>query len=363
MRQKAKIIIPLIIFCIISLLSIKSSMAISNTTENLLIKQLIWYILGFGLLYVFSKIDLSIIYKNIWKLYWLCNILLLFLLIFAKPINNSKCWFSILGITIQPSEFCKIIIIILLATIINKFNKTYQKHTLKDEMFFLIKIFLIILIPSILTFLEPDTGAVIIYFIITISMLFISGIRKKWFFIIFSFLFISILSITILYYINHELLLNMLNSDMFLRIERIVNWSNKEGYQLTNSILAIGAAGFSGYGIGNTPIYFPESATDFIFSVYASNTGYIGSLFLIAVITYFDISIIKIGIKEKKRIQKYIISGFISFLLYSQFQNISMTFGLMPITGIPLPFISYGGSSLLSNMILLGISLNKKATN
>ena len=111
-------------------------------------------------------------------------------------------------------------------------------------------------------------------------------------------------------------------------------------------------------GINHTPIYFPEPQTDFIFAVYANNFGFTGSLFLIILITIFDIKLINIAIKNSSLINKYIISGIVGMLIYQQLQNIGMTLGLMPITGITLPFISYGGSSLLSYMIMMGIIFN-----
>ena len=121
---------------------------------------------------------------------------------------------------------------------------------------------------------------------------------------------------------------------------------------------AIGSSGLFGLGFGKTPIYFPEPQTDFIFAVFSSNFGLIGSIALIGLIIYFDIKLILIAINSSKNINKYIISGIIGMLIYQQFQNIGMTLGLMPITGITLPFISYGGSSLLSYMIMVGIIFN-----
>ena len=141
-------------------------------------------------------------------------------------------------------------------------------------------------------------------------------------------------------------------------MDRILNWSNSSGLQLTNSITAIGSAGLFGHGFNHTPIYFPEMQTDFIFAVFTSNFGLIGSLFLIALIIFFDINLITTVSKTTNTCDKYAIGGIISVLLFQQVYNISMTIGLLPIMGITLPFISYGGSSLLSYMILLGIIFN-----
>ena len=299
------------------------------------------------------------IYKNIWIFYIIGVISLICLLLFASPINNAKCWFSIPGLgTIQPSEFMKIILIITLASMINKFNEEYSNPTIMEEFKFLIKVGITVLIPSILTFLQPDTGVVLIYLLITIIMLFISGIRYRWFIILFSIFIILILLILSIYFINKDLFINIFGTSFFLRVDRLLDWSQSSGYQLENGIASIGSGGLLGMGLNNTPIYFPEPQTDFIFAVYANNFGFIGSLILILIITIFDIKLINLAIKNRSLINKFVISGILGMLIYQQLQNIGMTIGLMPITGITLPFISYGGSSLLSYMIMIGIIFN-----
>ena len=121
---------------------------------------------------------------------------------------------------------------------------------------------------------------------------------------------------------------------------------------------AIASGGFLGKGFLRTPIYIPEPQTDFIFAVFASNFGLLGSFLLIILIIYFDTKLINTAINNNKNINKYLIAGIVGMLIYQQFQNIGMTIGILPITGITLPFISYGGSSLLSYMIMLGIIFN-----
>ena len=349
------LLVILFAFIIISLITISSAQGlISNNT--LVIKQLLWYIAGFIIAYFIMFIGNDFIYRNIWFLYILGIISLLGLLLFATPINNAKCWFTIPGIgTIQPSEFMKIILIITLGTMIHKFNENYSNPTIMEEFKFLIKVGIVVLIPSVLTFLQPDTGVVLIYLLITIVMLFVSGIRYRWFIIAFSIIGLLIAFVLAVYFINTDLFIKIFGTDFFLRIDRLLDWSNNSGYQLENGMTSIGAGGFLGMGLHNTPIYFPEPQTDFIFAVYANNFGFIGSLILLALITIFDIKLILLAIRNTNLTNKYIIAGIVGMLIYQQLQNIGMTFGLMPITGITLPFISYGGSSLLSYMIMIGI--------
>lgn len=352
------LIIILFVFVAISLITIYSAQSlISNNT--LVIKQALWYIAGFIIIYFIMFIGNDYIFRNCWVWYGIGVFSLICLLLFADEINNAKCWFSIPGIgTIQPSEFMKIIYIIVLANMINKFNNDYLNPTVGEEFRFLIKVIIVFSIPAILTFLQPDTGVVLIYLLITIIMLFISGIRYRWFIILFSILTILIGIILGVYFVNTDLFVKIFGTDFFLRIDRLLDWSNSSGYQLENGMAAIGSGGLLGMGINNTPIYFPEPQTDFIFAVYANNFGFIGSLLLIGLILFFDIKLILLAIKNSNLVNKYIIAGIVGMLIYQQLQNIGMTFGLMPITGITLPFISYGGSSLLSYMIMMGIIFN-----
>lgn len=354
------LLIPIIIFIVISLFTIYSAETLlDKDMNNLVLKQGFWYIIGFILVFFIMFIGNKQIYKYAWILYILGNIFLFLLLIFGTYINNARCWFSIPGIgTIQPSEFMKIILIIILSKLINDFNSNYSNPSLKEEFIFLLKIGIVVLIPSILTFLEPDTGVVLIYLLITLVMLFISGIRYRWFIIFIGILLFLIGSILVTYKFSQDLFIKIFGTSFFLRVDRLLDWSNGSGYQLSNGLISIGSAGFFGHSFNNTPLYFPEPQTDFIFAVFSSNFGLLGSLLLFILIAFFDIRLITTALKSNSNINKYIIAGIVGMLIYQQFQNIGMTYGVMPITGITLPFISYGGSSLLSYMIMVGIIYN-----
>ena len=312
------ILIPLILFAIISIFTINSAEKLLPTyLDGLAIKQAIWYVVGFVLAYFIMFIGNNFIYKNVWILYGIGVLSLILLLFFGTPINDAKCWFTIPGIgTIQPSEFMKIILILTLGTTIHKFNEENSNPTIGDEFKFLIKIAIIVLIPSILTFLQPDTGVVLIYLLITIVMLFISGIRFRWFALLFFTVALIIASVLIIYFINTDLFIKIFGTDFFLRIDRLLDWSSKSGYQLENGISAIGSGGLTGYGLCNTPIYFPEPQTDFIFAVFASNFGFIGSTILLSLILFFDIRLILLAIKSNSNVNKYVISGIVGMLLY-----------------------------------------------
>ena len=354
------ILISLILFSVISVISIYCTRDLMGAEfQNYWIKQIVWYIVGFGIAYFMMALGNKFLYNNAWWFYIGGIVSLVLVLFIGKEVNSARCWFNIKYIgSIQPSEFMKVFLIIILSKLIKDFNEEHPNSTVLDEFKFLIKIMFIVLIPSALTFIEPDTGAVIIYFIITFVMLFVGGIRKRWFFLIFVGLGSVISAAGILYFMSHELFLDIFGTSLLYRIDRIINWSSSSGMQLTNSLTAIGSAGVFGHGFTKTPIYFPEMQTDFIFSVIASNFGLVGASFLILIIIFFDISLILLVTKTTDITDKYAIGGIIAVLLFQQIQNISMTVGLLPIMGITLPFISYGGSSLLSYMLLVGMIFN-----
>ena len=344
----------LTIFFIISILSIYSAKTISlDGLGNIFVKQVIYYILGLGILLISYYYKKEIIkYAFLW--YWGFNFLLFILLFLGVSINGSRCWLILGPFSFQPSEFMKISLILVLANILNKYN---SKKDIKTEFKMLTKIIIIFLIPAILTFLEPDTGVVIIYFIIMISMILYRGINKKWYYFIIITLTILGSIISYMYFFKTELLLNILGKNIFYRIERILNWSNGSGYQLENSLITIGSSGILGFGFNNIPLYYPEASTDFVFTSFSSSFGFIGNIFLLITIILFDSSILSLCTNKVKKIDKYLLIGIFSMITYQQIQNISMTIGLLPITGITLPYISYGGSSLFSYMFILGILL------
>lgn len=354
------ILIPIILFAIISIITIYSTRSLlSSEYQNLFLKQALWYLLGFGMAYIMMIFGNKFLYNNAYIFYIVGVILLILVLFLGKPINNARCWFIIPYIgSFQPSEFMKIFLIITLSRMINDFNEERRNNDVNEEFKFLLKILIVVGIPSILTFIEPDTGAVLIYFIITLVMLFIGGFKSRWFIITLGTIILLGGLFLGIYFLKQDLFIKIFGTSFFYRMDRILNWSNSSGLQLTNGLTAIGSGGLLGHGFNNTPLYFPEMQTDFIFAVFASNFGFIGVIILLALIIYFDINIIKLGRKSYNNNDKLLVAGIVSVLLFQQIHNISMTIGLLPIMGITLPFISYGGSSLLSYMILIGMLFN-----
>ena len=353
MKKKLTIILVcLFFFFVVSILSIHSA-SIMNKVDNLYLKQIIYYVLGLIALYIgykykdfFSKYALFLYIGNL--------ILLIIVLLFGIKINGSKCWLIIGPFSFQPSELLKVVYVFLIA---NLFEKYKRKRKFKDEFFMLFKLFLYFLIPSILIFLEPDTGIIIILMIITLFMIIHRSINKKWIFFFSTITILLIISGITIYLTRYDLVENILTSNLFYRLDRLINWTKGNGYQLENSIIAISSSGLLGFGLNHTPLYYPEATTDFIFTTISSNFGFLGSFIFLIITIIFDINILSICNRKTSKYHQYLIVGFMSMIFYQQIQNISMTIGLLPITGITLPFISYGGTSLITYMFITGIIL------
>ena len=256
-----------------------------------------------------------------WILYGIGCLALFGLFFFGTSINDATCWYTIKGIgTFQPSEFMKIILIITNASLISKFNEDFPSPSIREEFMFLVKMALVLLLPSVLTFMQPDTGVVLIYFLITFVMLFISGIRYRWFAIIFGIGIFFIILVLGIYFISQDLFIKIFGTSFFLRVDRLLDWSNQSGYQLENSLSSIGSAGLFGHGLTNNPIYFPEAETDFIFAAYASHFGFIGAIILLSLLAYFDIRLINLALKTNKLVNKYVVAGVVGMLIISRFK-------------------------------------------
>lgn len=337
MKKFICLYIPLLIIISISLITL------FNYDFSYFIKQALWIIFGFVTLFCSKKLKENYIFNYSKYLYYFNLILLILVLLIGKEINGAKAWFSFKYFSFQPSELMKFSMTIYLTSICTEKNK-----------FFYLKSFFIFIIPSVLVFLEPDTGAIVMYLIIYLSALFFSLKNKKRFYILCITGVIALLGFYLLYVFNVDILIKLLGTSIFYRIDRIINFKNN--YQLENALISIGTAEF--VGRNNKPlIYIPESVTDFIFARVVANYGFIIGIILIicySLILYYLI----------KKINKSKI-GMVTFIFFWLFvfqltQNIFMNLGLFPIMGISLPFLSYGGSNTIIYFLFLGIILNKK---
>jgi len=311
-------------------------------------KQVIFFGIGFFLMIILSFFDWRELREDpylVLILYLICLFSLAGLFFFAPEIRGVRSWYKVGPISIDPIEFTKIVLIILLAKYFSKRHiEMYQVRHIFLSGFYL-------LLPAILIFLQPDLGQVIILIAFWVGVLLISGIKLGHFLIlILCFLLIFILSWNFLLKdYQKERILSFL-----IPFEPLgVSWSQNQAK------IAIGSGGIFGQGIGKGSQtqygFLPEPQTDFIFSAIAEEMGLIGVSVLLFLFSILLWRIIKIAIDSQSNFSRLFASGF-SILLISQiFIHIGMNLGISPIIGIPLPLISYGGSSLIAIFIGLGI--------
>lgn len=353
-------IIPIAILMIFSLLNLFYAPNISDLYKNFFAKQIIWLILSILIFILIIFIKPHFLLKYSFFIYSL-NILLLFLvLFFGTNVNGSKAWFNFSYFSFQPSEFMKISLILYLTKVVS----TSPIKSDKDNVILLIRIIIIFLIPSLLTFLEPDTGAVIIYFFITLGILLISKINKKFILILFGISLLMIGFLVLIFIFNKNLFMSIFGSSFYYRLERLASFKNKSGLQIENALTTIGSAKFFTTPKSAYNLYFPEAVTDFIFALTINNFGILGGIIVLVCYLFLDIIIIYNIHNVKNSSCKLLTMGFLSMFLYQQIQNIFMNLGLLPIIGIPLPFLSYGGSSLIlyfiSIALIIKLSLEKE---
>ena len=311
--------------------------------------QLLFAIVGVFLMLFISKINTEKYYKNATKIFVVCIILLVLVLIpgIGSVRNGSRSWFGIGSFGIQPSEFAKLGLIILTSKYLSKSNK-FIKNIKKGVIPVLAVLFLVFG----LIMLQPDFGTGMIIVVSIIALLFIAGVNIKFFIGLGSIgaFFIVILILVAPYRMN--------------RITSYLDpWSDPlgTGFQIIQSLYAIGPGGLLGMGFLKSrqkQFYLPEPQTDFIFSIISEEFGMFG---VIIVITLFFLLLyygLKISINADNMFDKYLSFGLVFQIIVQAVMNLSVVIGLIPVTGVTLPFLSYGGSSLLVSMASIGIILN-----
>ena len=342
-------VMPFLILITISLLLMYHAGFISNLYANHFSKQLLWFGLGFLLLFLMKFIPIKYFFNYSFWLYLFNVFLLGLVLLIGKEINGAKAWLDFKFFSFQPSEFMKLTYSFYLAHLCSK-KKFYS---FGDEFKFLFYVLLILAIPSGLVFLEPDTGAICFYLIITIVLLWNSRLHKRWF-VIIGALFLFLLGMFFYLFFHHrDFLIAMIGTGIFYRIERIFTLG--VGMQIENALIAIGSAPWFKFSLEKTGIYIPEAPTDFAFALTSNVLGIMGNILLLLSFLILDIYFVFYERKIKKKEWQLFFKAFLVIFILSQVINISMNIGLFPIMGIPLPFVSYGGSATIVLFIYLAI--------
>ncbi|MGE6828366.1 FtsW/RodA/SpoVE family cell cycle protein [Priestia megaterium] len=352
-----------LLFCV-SVVAIHSAEKIGQYDKNFVAQQVVFYIIGMVIIGFVMRFDSDQLQKLTWVFYGFGNFLLLLLLVapssIAREINGAKSWFTLPGFSLQPSEFMKVFLIITLSTVIVKHNEKYRIRTVREDFLLLGKLGAVLALPLLLIMQQPDLGTALVFLAITVGLVFVSGV--SWKIIAPAFLGITAVGSVILGLVVYapNLLEKYLGVKQY-QFGRIYSWldpesySSGEGYHLKKSLDAIGSGMVNGKGIGNGVVYLPEGQTDFIFAVIGEEFGFIGASIVISLFFVLIYYLIKLGLETKNEFNSYLCVGVISMLTFHVFQNIGMTIQVLPITGIPLPFISYGGSSLMGNMFAMGL--------
>lgn len=317
-------------------------------------KQLRWFLLSLAVMYFLLVIDYRAIYRFVPILYWITIGLLVLVLVIGREINGAKGWISLGFMELQPAELAKFTIILMEAKILNECD--FEINNLKN----FIKVALYAVIPMGLIAAQPDMGMTLVCFFILLGIVFIAGIDRR---IIIGGILVCFAAVIVLWPTGiikehqKQRILTFLNPD---------TEDSAQSYQLNQSIIGIGAGGIIGdrpsfspeVSPGYTGTHVPEIQTDFIFSAIAEQWGFIGALVLLALYFVLITRIISIAKNTEDNFAKIICIGMVSYFIFAITQNICMTIGLLPITGITLPLISYGGSSLLTIMMSLALIIN-----
>lgn len=345
------ILISMFLIICIGIFTISSATKIYDATgsHREFYAQIMWLFISCAIGFVVLLIDYNTI-GGYYKILYLGSVLMLMaVLVVGRVVNNAKSWLGVGPLGIQPSELSKLVIIITLAKILEDMENI---NTLKN----LFKIGIIIIIPMGLIQLQPDLGTNLIFAITIMGMIFVAGLDLK---VIYGGFATAVVGIAAIWNLNILKDYQRARIMVFLRPE-----TDKlgRGYNALIAKTAIGSGQFFGMGpyngIQSTGNFIPESSTDFIFSVFGEEWGFLGSIILLGIYLNIIVKSINIAKTSKDRFGKYLVVGIVTMFTFQILQNIGMDIGLMPITGIPLPFMSYGGTSLMTNIISIALILN-----
>lgn len=344
-----------ILICTIILLAI-GLVALFSATQNSdyeeFKKQIMWIGISIPVIVVVILVDYEILAKISPVIYGL-SLISLVAVLFTEPINGATSWFNIGPFSFQPAEFAKIAVVLFMANVMVKLQ---QKG--RDEINRFCKLGIIlatVAVPTLLIIKQPDYGTALAFLVALIFMLYVAGINKK-------YIITAVLLVVILVPLAY---LFILPDHAKARIDVYLNPNldpRGDGYNIIQSKLAIGAGQIFGMGLfkGNqTQLgYVYPKTTDFIFAVISEEMGFVVAGAIIVLYVILITKSIQVAKTAKDDLGSYIATGIVGIFFFHMLENIGMTMGLLPITGIPLPFVSYGGSSMLTNLTLIAILLN-----
>ena len=364
-KTNLSILIFYFIFSFSSLLFILLAEYNNNKTPTLFLKQFVFYLIGFGIIYLLQKIPITYIEKFSIAFYLFALVLLagIFLVppTLAPIVNGARSWYNFRLFTLQPSEFSKIATVAMVSMLIKE--KSFKDNT---DTIKLLKLALIISIPFILVLKENDLGNGLFFIFLFLGLVFLVCNKGKTLFRIYSVVIVG-LAIIILAALYFPRLLSLVGLKSY-QLNRILSWLNPEAYkldysyQITQVLNEVKLGGLTGTFVKNKN-YIDEQFNDFIFSIVAKNFGFIGAAIFLFIFFIFVLRLFNIMKKcEQGNYSYYFILLSVCSFCFSFFINIFSTLSIIPVIGISMPFISYGGSSLIANSILFGIIVKIHAT-
>ena len=364
-KTNLSILIFYFIFSFSSLLFILLAEYNNNKTPTLFLKQFVFYAVGFGIIYLLQKIPITYIEKFSIAFYLFALVLLVGIFLvpptLAPIVNGARSWYNFRLFTLQPSEFGKIATVAMVSMLIKE--KSFKDNT---DTIKLLKLALIISIPFILVAKENDLGNGLFFIFLFLGLVFLVCNKGKTLFRIYSIV-IAGLAIIILAALYFPRLLSLVGLKSY-QLNRILSWLNPEAYkldysyQITQVLNEVKLGGLTGTFVKNKN-YIDEQFNDFIFSIVAKNFGFIGAAIFLFIFFIFILRLFNIVKKcEQGNYSYYFILLSICSFCFSFFINIFSTLSIIPVIGISMPFISYGGSSLIANSILFGIIVKIHAT-
>ncbi|MBQ8043193.1 MAG: rod shape-determining protein RodA, partial [Clostridia bacterium] len=323
----------------------------STSSGDEYLKQIMWVGISLAVMFVVWLLDYHVSSIIGAVGYPICLILLVIVL-FMPEINGASSWFSIGSVQIQPSEFMKIAYILLFAKYID-YVYTKGKDAI-NKWYYIGLALCIFAIPVILIMLQPDFGTALVFASITFFMLFKSGLSYKY---VFALILVILIAAPLLYFF-------VLSEYQQERIQVFFNPEQEPlgaGYNAIQSKIAVGSGMLFGTGLTKGTQtqwgYLPVKSSDFIFSVISEEMGFVMSAIIVVMYVAILLRILRVAETSKDRLGSTRAIGVFGMFFFHFLENFGMTIGLMPITGIPLPFVSYGGSSMLTNFIALGLVL------
>lgn len=366
------IVLCVMLLAIIGLVSLYSTtVVIQGESIRSTIMQGVWYILGIGAAGIIMLFDSEQLWKLTNILYWIgMGSLVLTLFFYDRGLaasTGAKSWINIpiINNTLQPSEFVKIPYILILAKTTTLHNAKYKDRTVESDFYLIGKYIMWSILPFSLIMLQNDLGTTLVYIAILAGIFLVSGIQWKILLPIVLVVFVIGAGTIILVVYNRDFLQSVFGVQDY-QFGRIDSWldpyhdTSAQSYQIVQAFKAIGSGGVFGKGLGVSEVYVPVRESDMIFATIAENFGFIGASFLI--FTYFVLiyNMIKVVYDTRNEFYTYIATGVIMMIVFHVLENIGMNIGLLPLTGIPLPFVSQGGSALLGNMMGIGLLMSMR---